>query len=56
MKTLNRMTIEFIQVCQEIDVLYARKRALENDMKKRYDQLRETCGTVGTTIDDFEEV
>lgn len=56
MKELNRMTIEFIQVCQQIDALYSRKRSLEADMKKQYEQLIDNCSKNGKTIDDLEEV
>lgn len=56
MKELNRMTIEFIQVCQQIDSLYSRKRELEANMKKLYESKLNECSSTGKTIDSFEEV
>ena len=56
MRELNRLTVELIQLNQEINQLFAKKRKLEEDMATVYKSIMDVCASTGKTIDDFEEV
>ena len=56
MKDINRLTIELINIEEEINNLYAKKKELTSAIKERYNQILNICRTTVKTIDDMEEM
>lgn len=54
MKELNHLTVQYIQLLQQINSLHAQKKVLEREIKQEYDKILELTRS-GKTINEMEE-
>lgn len=54
MKKLNHLTVQYIQLLQQINSLHAQKKILEQAIRQEYDKILERTRD-GKTINEMEE-